>query len=62
VKDITDKWAIKMALNFKKGSKIEWSNELGSIALEFENESAPCNYDINHSGMAFKTFVESHID
>lgn len=47
---------------FKKGNKIEWNDNLASIVLEFENESAPCNYDINHSGMAFKTFVESHLD
>lgn len=62
IKDVTDQWAIKGANLFKKGSKIEWNDQLASIVLEFENESAPCNYDINHSGMAFKTFVESHLD
>lgn len=62
VKDIDDQWAIKGANLFKKGKKIEWSDNLASIILEFENESAPCNYDINHSGMAFKTFVQSHVD
>jgi hypothetical protein len=45
-----------------KGSKIAWSDTLASIVLEFENEAAPCNYDINHSGMSFKNFVASHID
>lgn len=62
IKDVNDQWAIKGANLFKKGSKIEWNDQLASIVLEFENESAPCNYDINHSGMAFKTFVESHLD
>jgi hypothetical protein len=47
---------------FKKGSKISWDDKLASIVLDFENESSPCNYDINHEGMAFKTFVQSHVD
>ena len=60
--DQTDQWAIKASKLFKGNSKIEWSDKLASIVLAFENESAPCNYDINLSDMAFKTFVESHMD
>jgi len=46
VKEIDDKWAIKMALNFNRGSKIEWSDDLASIALEYENDNAPCSNNI----------------
>ena len=41
IKDVNDQWAIKGANLFKKGSKIEWNDQLASIVLEFENESAP---------------------
>ena len=45
-----------------KSHKIEYSKPLTEIALAFENESSPCNYDINVEGDSLVTFFESHTD
>ena len=59
--DQKDPWAIKISKQFKS-HKIKFSQDLTEIALAFENESAPCNYDINKSGDSLKSFFEHHVD
>jgi hypothetical protein len=59
--DQDDPWAKKISKQFKR-HKIKFSQEITEIALAFENESAPCNYDINQSGDSLKSFFEHHVD
>ncbi len=59
--DQEDPWAKKIAKQFK-GHKIAWSKDLTEIALVFENESAPCNYDINQDGDSLTSFFKIHVD
>lgn len=60
-KDVKSTWAKKAAHQFKP-HKIQRSEALTQIALDFENESAPCNYDVDQSGYSLKTSFETEVD